>query len=157
VHVDREGRQAPDFQIVHNIRSVNGSIKNAVVRIKDYLEDSCFLVALYGNKGFLVKIHDALDEPALPIYAGRRSCPFAKPLNFKDNLVDVPLEEALMLTPYIGRAKDKPEKLRLVLEDAQGFDTRDDVPLNFANRVFTPRRVMISFIPSPEQNLDLSN
>ena len=144
VRVDREGAPLRDYHTAgggrfkgknHEVYGASGT----VLTDRHYLADASFLVALGSKDGDLVtRIARALQNPAWPIYLGRKSCVPSAPV-FEGQYDGLP-EDA------VRRHKGSPlglggsagvqeaEKLRLVLEadaDLPGARPRNDVPVSF--------------------------
>jgi CRISPR system Cascade subunit CasD len=136
VAVLRSGRLLVDLQAVLDVATVGGGTKNKLTH-RRYLADASFLVGLEGEGETLLKLHEALADPARPLYLGRRSCLPSPPPYLPDGLVPLPLEEAL---------EKKLEEMRLsrpvslFLEGERGEPVLD-VPVDFASRTLAPRWV----------------
>jgi len=117
-----------------------------------FLSDAAFLVGLQGEADLLRRIHAALKSPRWCIYLGRKAFPPGKPVWLEDGLrLGEDLLSALRNYPLLTSRTN--EKLRIVYEHDQGVIYRQDVPLSFAERRFTARRVMMEFIPAPDDEL----
>lgn len=111
VGIVREGTLLMDYQMVHTMgwwdkyESGQKLLGNeAYQTLRYYLSDAKFIAAVESEDvEFLRKLRDALNNPAWPMFLGRRSCPPAEKV-FRD-LVDSPLELALAeaLGPNGGR------------------------------------------------------
>lgn len=151
VRVDQEGVLARDYHTAQNILKAGGGLKDTEVSTRYYLADARFLVGLEGDAELLSRLHAALRDPVWPLYLGRKAFVPGEPVWLKDGLkVGASLEQALCDYPWLGRDKGKrPERVRLVLEDARGAEVRPDQPLSFAERRFAPRHVRTQFVPAP--------
>jgi CRISPR system Cascade subunit CasD len=72
-----------DFHIVQNVPKVDGTIRNSVVSIREYLCDAHFTLAMKFTKdsGYdLEIIKQAVDNPVFTPVLGRRCCPISRPL-----------------------------------------------------------------------------
>ena len=162
VRVDFEGSMERDFQTAggihhrgdnYGVPTADGKIKKTVTSTRYYLADADFLVGLEGEDLQLLKqIDAALGNPRWPLFLGRKAFPPGEPVRLRDGLrQDEGLYDALRTYPRQPRADDKkPEKLRLILEDAAGETVRVDQPLSFSERRFAPRHVRTDFIPLSE-------
>jgi CRISPR system Cascade subunit CasD len=111
VGVVREGTLLMDYQMVHTKgwwdkyeRGQKLPGNEAYQTLRYYLSDAKFIAAVESEDvDFLRKLRDALNNPAWPMFLGRRSCPPAEKV-FR-GLVDSPLEIALAeaLYPDVGR------------------------------------------------------
>lgn len=153
--VDREGRLLRDYHTVGAGR-FRGSDRYRVFGASDtvltqryYLADASFLVGLGGDVPLVEEIAAALQAPIWPLYLGRKSCPPAAPV-FAGVVDDTP-EAAVRGAAWTGWG-EQPERLRLVLEAAEGR-RRDDVPLTFASaeRAYAQRAIRIDWMDRPKK------
>jgi CRISPR system Cascade subunit CasD len=153
VRVDREGRMAVDYHTAQNVYKAGGGIKDTELSRRYYLTDAAFLVGLEGEIGLLAELQAALRAPRWPLCLGRKAFVPGEPVWLPDGLREQEnLESALKTYPWLGRGEEPPEKLRLVLDQEDGFQVRPDVPLSFAERRFSSRRVVTLFYrPPPPQ------
>jgi CRISPR system Cascade subunit CasD len=154
VRVDREGRLARDFHTAMNVFRASGGIKDTEVSTRYYLADARFLAGLEGDAALLARLHDALRDPHWPLYLGRKAFVPGEPLWVDDGLRPrQTLLDALGDYPWHGRCQpeDRPPRLRLVLEDADGSEVRPDQPLSFAERRFAPRHVSTGWMTMEEE------
>ncbi len=161
VRVDREGQLASDFHVagIGGYLKASGSIekKNAIVSNRYYLADAAFLVGLQGEAALLADLQTALRAPVWPLCLGRKSFVPSPPVWLQDGLrPDWSLETALHQYPCLTPADD--EKLRVVLEDAEGLQVRSDHPLSFARgkRRFGQRRTNSTFFAPPSESEEVS-
>jgi CRISPR system Cascade subunit CasD len=147
VRVDREGHVARDYQTVLPLRG--GS--DAIISERYYLADADFLVGLAGSDELLTRLHAALRAPRWPLFLGRKAYVPSQPPVV--GLLNQPLDRAIREQPWPRRRSFErpPDSLRLVTEDPEGPELRQDVPLSFAARRFDTRRVHTEFIPVPTQ------
>lgn len=152
VRVDREGRLAMDYQTIQTI-SVDGQIKDTKTSQRYYLANAAFLAGMEGPRALLQDIHNALRDPHWMLYLGRKAFVPGEPVWLADGLrKDQSIIEALRTYPHLVTDTDgeEPEaRLRVVLDDPDGELFRRDVPLSFAERRFTSRRVKTHMIPTP--------
>ncbi len=137
VAVLRPGRPLVDLQAVLDVATVSGGTKNKITR-RRYLMDASFLVGLEGEEENLVRLQEALANPARPLYLGRRGCFPSPPPYLPDGLVPLPLEEAL--GERLKRMRLSRPVL-LVLEAKEGGEVVWDVPVDFDSRALAPRWV----------------
>ena len=158
VRIDREGLVASDYH------TVGGSAKVAadLITLRHYLADASFLVALEGDRAFLESIHLALRRPRWALFLGRRAFVPSAPVAMPDDepwgpgVREADLESALRGYPWRWADerpdRDRPARLRLVLEVPFGESVRQDVPLSFHpdRRSFATRTVTTSWLPVSE-------
>jgi CRISPR system Cascade subunit CasD len=152
--VDREGTLRNDFHIAQRVLLPDGKgIKNSVTSNRYYLSNAAFLVGLECPQAALLEqLQQALQKPVWAIFLGRKAFPPSAPVWLSDGLrLGEALETALGQYGWIypwpkGKA---PTEVRLVLEDAHGEQARPDVPLSFAERSFSSRRVKTVLQPAP--------
>lgn len=152
VRVDREGILACDFHTAQNVLKAGGGLKDTEVSRRYYLADARFLVGLEGGDlAFLAELHAAVRNPHWPLYLGRRAFVPGEPVWLPDGLrAQDTLMDALASYPWLGDdPQNRPQQVRLVLEDPDGPEMRPDVPLSFAERQFAPRWVRTLFISGP--------
>ena len=142
VRIERRGSLLSDFSAVQNVaRSNNGAPKPSHLQTKMYLADACFLVAFEGKRELLESLLRAVEQPARPLFFGRRNCIPSAPLAMPDGLVDVELVAALEIYPWFLRT-EKPASLVAQVEDPTGTESLVDVPVgSFSERRFGSRRV----------------
>jgi len=156
VRVDREGELLRDYHIAQDVLNVDGkTTRSSVVTNRYYLADAAFLVGLEGERQLLKALYSALQRPVWAIYLGRKAFTPSAPVFLPDGLKeDKTLEEALREYGWITRPPrqigDAPLQIRFVLENANGLLVRQDVPISFAERRFTTRRVnyLLQTVPS---------
>lgn len=156
VRVDREGRLKVDYHTAGNVLRAGGGLKATEPSNRYYLADAVFLVGLAGeDAGQLKAIHAALRNPTWPLYLGRKAFVPGEPVWLADGLQErAKLLPALQTYPYLGR-NPAPDRLRVVYEDRGGEQSkgllivRPDQPLSFNTRRFAPRRMSMTFIPTP--------
>lgn len=159
VRVDQEGRVLRDFHTAgkDGYLKASGAVerKNLIVSTRYYLADAAFLAGLEGDREFLAYLHSALSDPRWPLYLGRKAYVPGAPIWLADGLHEMPLEQAIGTYRWIGRRPKEYEMLlkkgrvRLVIDDLQGAETRADYPLSFARRTFASRRITTTFIDPP--------
>lgn len=156
IRVDKEGTLQSDYQIARHVLTSDGKgEKESVPSTRYYLADAAFLVGL-GSEDleFLQQIHYALQHPFWTLFLGRKAFVPSVPVWLKEGMRSgEDLESALKNFPWIYPwAKEKaPKEVRLVLEDPDGEQYRNDVPVSFARREYTPRRVHTCFKEAPQR------
>lgn len=133
VRVDREGTLLRDYHIAK-------SQKTAYVTQRYYLTDALFLAGFEGNPELLKKIELALQNPAYPLFLGRRSCPpdgrVLLGIRESKTLLEALQEEPWLLSEWRQAREDVQVNLRIILEDEPGGNNqnsyyRRDLPLSF--------------------------
>lgn len=153
VRVDREGTLRNDYHIAQDVLDSDGkSIRPSIVTNRYYLADAAFLVGLEGNHDFLKQLQGALQKPVWAVFLGRKAFTPSAPVWLRDGLqIDKSLEQALSDYGWIvnNRKDDTLENVRVVLESQDGKHIRTDVPISFATRRFSSRRIDITLMPAP--------
>jgi CRISPR system Cascade subunit CasD len=169
--VDREGRLQSDYQTIHAILPdgrINGPPN---VSTRFYLAGAIFLVGLEGEWTLLNQLQEALKNPRWTLCLGRKAFPPAAPVWLQDGLrSEMKLENALNSYPWLlddpltkfmmkenTRKEDRPEWLRMIIDDPQGELVRLDVPISFTARTFRSRRVHMTRIPAPKPATTVRN
>ncbi len=148
VRVDREGILQNDFHVAQDILLALGKgTKDTEISDRYYLSDAVFLVGLEGPQALLEEIQTALKAPHWMLYLGRKAFPPGKPVWVQNWLRDEPLLQALKTFPAL--VPDLEESVRVVLESDVGEFVRMDVPISFAERRFSSRRIQMGRIDSP--------
>ncbi len=153
VRVDREGTLRRDYHIAQNVLDSDGNkLRASIVTNRYYLADAAFLVGLEGDRALLEKIQSALHKPVWAIYLGRKAFTPSAPVWLGDGLQEgAGLEQALREYGWIvqGHNSVDPDNVRAVLESPDGNHVRPDVPISFAARRFSSRRVDVILLPAP--------
>lgn len=148
VRVDREGLLQKDFHVAQDVMQASGKkTKDSEISDRYYLADAAFLVGLEGHQELLSDIHAALRDPHWTLYLGRKAFPPGRPVWLKGGLVELPLLETLKVFPSL--VQDNSEKVRIVIESDQGEFARSDVPISFADRRFSSRRIHLTRVDRP--------
>ena len=148
VRVDREGILQKDFHVAQDILQADGKkTKGTEISDRYYLSDAVFLVGIEGPQAILEQIQTALKSPHWALYLGRKAFPPGKTIWLRDGLQNEPLLEALKKYPVL--VPDTQDSLRVVLESDVGEFARVDVPINFAERRFSSRRIHMSRVNTP--------
>jgi CRISPR system Cascade subunit CasD len=159
VRVDREGVLRSDYQIAQRVlRSDGASVtKNSVTSNRYYLSDAAFLVGLESTDfSLLERIQQALQQPVWTLFLGRKAFVPSAPVWLQDGLrKGEPLETALQGYGWIcsWASAKAPAEVRFVVEDANGEQTRSDVPISFAERRFSSRRIKTDLQPAPTSTI----
>ena len=161
VRVLREGILQSDYHTAQNIAKADGGTKDTELSTRFYLADADFIVGLASDDlEILETAQRALQQPKWQLFLGRKAFAPALPVYFSEGVLTV--EESLeiflrgeeigvILEKYEGQFArkrfDDLQSQRLIIEDAEsGTETRQDVPLSFAARHFTNRRVRTDFV-----------
>ena len=150
VRVDREGVLLKDYHIAQDIFLASGKgtkPKPSEPSNRYYLADAAFLVGFEGPQDILKEIHHALHSPHWALYLGRKAFPPGKPVWLKNGLWQGSLLDAFEKFPSLIPTPE--DKLRVVLESEEGEFARADVPINFAERRFSSRRIHLTSIQAP--------
>lgn len=163
VLVLREGVLQTDYHTAQNIIKADGKLPpkgDTKLSTRFYLADADFVVALEGEtRETLDAAQNALKNPKWQLFLGRKAFAPAAPVYFRAGVLEIDeAENSLADFLKSGRLKriladdDFGEKdlearrqFRLVVESDAGGETRQDVPLSFAARRFTNRRVKTEF------------
>jgi len=149
VRADAEGVLRYDYHTAKDVLKAGGGIKDTEPSRRYYLADACFLVGLAGDDlALLQRLHAALHDPVWPLFLGRKAFVPGEPVWLVDGLhPNADLKIVLKAYPWLGHdEKNRPERVRLVLEDSEGPEVRHDQPGSFSDRIFAPRRVTMNFI-----------
>ncbi len=149
VRVDREGILSRDYHTAMNVRKAGGGLKDCEPSARYYLADASFLVGLEGDWALLQRLQEALRRPVWPLYLGRKAFVPGEPIVLANGLQEgCDLMQAFVRVTWAGRAGERrPDKLRVVRDDPTGSEVRCDLPLSFAERTFTTRRVTTEWLP----------
>lgn len=177
VRVDQPGSLLRDYHTVSDYRGVplrqagvnakgeqkpTSPVKTTHVTHRYYLQDAVFVAAVAGPAPVMTALAEAVRRPAYPLALGRRSCPPTQPLVLK--LDERDMETALTEYPWQAdhatrqrlRRRHNGElpprvDLSATLEDPEGTDVAQDVPLSFApgRRSFATRRVRHTWLATP--------
>lgn len=148
VRIDREGNIERDYHTALDVIKASGSSPDTQTSNRYYLTDAAFLVGLEGDGQLLRHCHEKLRSPVWPLFLGRKSFVPGAPVYLDDGLkVGQGLEQALEIYPDIAlpmRGDKRSERVRLLLESADGDERRQDTPQDFrhAHRHFRERRLV---------------
>jgi len=127
------------------VKKASGSIGNTVVTHREYLLNAKFAVILSGKPDLLQQLESALKNPLWGVWLGRKSCVPTVPISHGcHDSTENALESAK--SAYLKTYNKKCEVRRTVSEVAKfadGSDSLMDIPVNFAERKFSIRRVCI--------------
>jgi CRISPR system Cascade subunit CasD len=153
--VDAPGRVMVDYHTAKDVIRADGDGLGTVVSHRHYLSDARFLVGLESDDIELLKdIELHLQRPVWPIFLGRKSFVPSVPVSLPGGSVMAgkALEQALMEYPFVRMREWErmpSDDLRMVIESRErvaGELTRNDVPLDFAQRRFGLRQVRTDWI-----------
>ena len=150
----KKGILESDFHTAVNVSKSSGKrpmkdkdSQYTVISTRYYLADADFLIGLEsGDQVLLEKIQKDLKKPKWHLFLGRKSFPPAEPVFLPDGVrLNTTLEQALK--DFAQNSDDiQSKKQRLIIEDDSGTQVCQDVPLDFAKRLFSMRRVRTDFI-----------
>jgi CRISPR system Cascade subunit CasD len=142
-----EGIMQKDYHTAQNVAKADGGIKETELSTRWYLADADFLVGLEAEDlELLENLHEAIRKPKWPLFLGRKSFVPGLPVFLPDGVsAGLSIAEAF---GHFTRAETKNDlgPHRIVVEDSDAADFRQDVPLDFAARRFTVRYVKTDFI-----------
>ncbi len=157
IRVLRGGEIQSDYHTASNIAKADGGTKQTELSTRFYLSDADFLAALESeDRPVLERVNAALKRPVWQLFLGRKAFVPSLPVFVPDDAAIIESSSGLKamlespdLLTRIGidpNAKRWDAEQRLVIESDAGSEIRQDVPLSFADRRFTIRRVATSFI-----------
>lgn len=145
VRVDQPGTVLRDYQTAEQAK-----VKTHL-STRYYLSDAVFVAAVESeDRSVLEGLKDAINQPAFPLYLGRRSCP--APINLVLGIVDTDAVTALKETDWQASSfhrKQRAAEVNLpIYRDAKrGEDgiAHRDVPVSFSqeSREYAWRKVVI--------------
>ena len=148
------GGRLPDGS-PYGVRRASGGAGDTVLSNRYYLADADFLVGMESHDIYLLRcLDDALRNPVWQLCLGRKAFVPGVPVYIPGGLrVGERLEDALTVYPWprwdvdVPVPRNRPEALRLSIEDDVGEDVRMDQPtcFSFHTRRFLPRRVKNDF------------
>lgn len=163
VRHDRPGFLRSEFQTAgcassdRIIKADGTPSKDGVVSKRYYLADAAFLAAVSGeDTALLERIHDALKNPAWPLYLGRKSYVPSEIPWLEDGLISESARDALLAWPWIGHLRwreSPPERLLLSMESDSGYGSHImDQPLAaYSERRFSMRCIVSEWIHFPKE------
>ena len=118
-------------------RKANNASPNTVLTTRDYLADARFGALVAGNRSLLEKCHQSLVDPRWGLWLGRKACIPTDPIAQQ---VHESRDDALA---HLKQLVEKP--LFRIVSEVQDFesgtDSIMDVPIDFANRRYSLRRI----------------
>ena len=139
----------------YGVRRAAGGAGDTVLSNRYYLADADFLVGMESeDMDQLGCLDDVLQEPVWQLCLGLKAFVPGVPVYVPEGLREgVCLEDALTVHPWprwdvdVPRLRDRPDTLRLAIEDTGGEEVRMDQPTgcSFQTRRFLPRRVKNDF------------
>lgn len=165
IRVLREGEIQTDFHTALEVVTAEGKTAPrprhpdfTVLSYRKYLSDADFIAAFGSDdRGLLERVQASLKKPVWQVFLGRKAFVPSLPVFLPDDVAIV--ESGNGLAAELGAAdlldrlgvttRHKPfdDPQRLIVESEYGSEIRSDVPVSFADRRFTIRRVATSFIP----------
>lgn len=154
VRVNREGILQTDYHTAQNIAKADGGNKETELSTRYYLSDADFLVGLAGdNLEFLEMLQNALRRPKWQIFLGRKAFVPSLPVYYTSGVISNQDLATVLKSFDLNSIASAQIHARLILENEAGSETRPDVPLSFAARRFTNRRVTTTFFnPKGDDN-----
>ncbi len=115
------------------------------------MEDADFVIGLeIEDQTLLENLQEALKKPKWLLFLGRKSFPPAEPVFMPEGVgINTNLNSALAEFVPMNLSENS-EKQRLIIEDENGNETVQDVPLDFAKGRFSLRRVRTEFFTPKE-------
>ena len=146
VRIDREGTLLHDFHIAQKMK--NDKVDTIYVTHRYYLCDAVFLAAFESDDETLLKrLELALQNPAFPLFLGRRSCPPEGRIVL--GMRPLPLLDALKQEPLMAEPVGD---IRIVLDSdnvEKNTSIVADMPLSYdpGSRKYTYRAVRQVIVP----------
>lgn len=155
IRVLRSGVLQSDYHTAQNIAKADGGIKDTELSTRFYLADADFIAALESeDRDLLERVHAAVKTPVWQLFLGRKAFVPHTPVYVNDEVAFLEnsdlhtalndgriVERICAFKPY--KNFDRPQ--RLIIETDDGSEIRQDMPLSFAERRFTIRRVQTTF------------
>jgi CRISPR system Cascade subunit CasD len=143
----------------YGVMRADASGLGPVVSRRYYLAGADFLIGLEGSCDLLRTIARGFELPRWQIFLGRKSHVPSAPIQLPGAAPwlggwrDAGLEQAVAECPWLGELDrtprdQRPGRLRVVIDDSRGSETRRDVPLSFSARKFGIRRVRTNWVPA---------
>ncbi len=153
IRVLHEGVMQKDYHTAQHIAKADGGTKETELSTRWYLADADFLVGLESEDlPLLESLQNALKNPKWQLFLGRKAFVPSVPVYFAENGLQTG-ENILQEFEIESKSKEQ----RLIIEDESGNEVRQDVPLDFANRRFSIRRVRTEFIKPKGEEKDDGN
>jgi CRISPR system Cascade subunit CasD len=156
VRVNREGVMQKDYHTAQNIAKADGGTKDTELSTRWYLADADFLVGLESeNFQLLETLQNAVKNPKWQLFLGRKAFVPSVPIYLaKAGINNGELED--VLSKFVIEEFNNAGK-RLIIENINGNEVRQDVPLCLKTRRFSIRRVETKFILGGENDGNLSD
>ena len=144
VRVLQEGVMQKDYHTAQYIAKADGGTKETELSTRWYLADADFLVGLESEDlSRLESLQITLRNPKWQLFLGRKSFVSSVPIYLAENGLQSGDGETVLRNFEI---ESEVKNQRLIIEDENGNEVRQDVPLDFATRRFSIRRVRTDFI-----------
>ena len=144
VRVLQEGVMQKDYHTAQHIAKADGGTKETELSTRWYLADADFLVGLESEDlSRLENLQITLRNPKWQLFLGRKSFVPSVPIYLAENGLQSGDGETVLRNFEI---ESEVKNQRLIIEDENGIEVRQDVPLDFATRRFSIRRVRTDFI-----------
>ena len=144
VRVLQEGVMQKDYHTAQYIAKADGGTKETELSTRWYLADADFLVGLESEDlSRLESLQITLRNPKWQLFLGRKSFVPSVPIYLAENGLQSGDGETVLRNFEI---ESEVKNQRLIIEDENGNEVRQDVPLDFATRRFSIRRVRTDFI-----------
>lgn len=149
VRVDQPGKLMVDYQTAKG-----RDAKNSSLSWRHYRVDAAYMGAVSGPDDVIESIAEAIENPAFPLYLGRRSCPAPAGLLVRERFPGQDVEAALRdldVAPWLASPwyrKKCPTKVYLPLardaKPGEVGETVNDVPISFSpkQRKYATRTVV---------------
>lgn len=155
IRVVKGGVLQSDYHTAQNIAKADGGTKETELSTRFYLADADFIAALQtDDRELLERIHEALKKPKWQLFLGRKAFVPHLPVYVRDDAAIIETADDLrtvLSDPTLVerlceiRPVKADDEQRLIIEDDTGSEVRPDVPLSFADRRFSIRRVATAF------------
>lgn len=117
--------------------------KDAAITFREYLADAKFGILLAGDANLLTRCDEALRNPKWGIWLGRKACIPTSPVA---QGIFLTREDAIQYLKQLSKGEVQ-RCITDVKDFEHGTDTLPDLPLNFATREFSMRRVCVDDLP----------
>lgn len=158
VRVLSEGAMQKDYHTAQNIAKADGGTKPTELSTRWYLADADFLVGLESDDlPFLETLQAVIQKPKWQLFLGRKSFVPVLPVHFREGVFRDENAAALLQSERLEKIlrayneeinlkrRNAAGEQRLIIEDENGAEVRQDVPLDFAQRRFSMRRIRTEF------------
>jgi CRISPR system Cascade subunit CasD len=156
VRVNREGVMQKDYHTAQNIAKADGGTKDTELSTRWYLADADFLVGLESEDFQLLEtLQNAVKNPKWQLFLGRKAFVPSVPIYLAKGGIQTGELEDVLSDSVIEDFSNFGN--RLVIENINGNEVRQDVPLCLKTRRFSLRRVETTFIKGGENDGNLSD